>query len=161
MTEFTEPRRSSNGQWTKGHSGNYRGRPTKIRRIPHPEAARDLVYEIGLFNVPVTINGVVYELPLVAACYITLGYKGAKGDERAAERFLRAWQKAVDDEAKEIAELDRRFQGTIPAYELERDPVTREELKRRWEEVREILAGLRRRRTDPFPPRKRRRTMLH
>jgi hypothetical protein len=162
MTQPPAPKRRANGQWDTGSSGNAGGRPKKkVRRIPHPEAARDLLYEIGLFNVPITINGIVYEVPLVAACYITLGSKGAKGDERAAERFLKTWQKAIDDEAKQIADLDRKIGGLTPAYELERDPVRREEQKRLWDEIREELAGMRKRRTEPFPPRRRRRSMLY
>jgi hypothetical protein len=157
MTSDPEAGRRSNGQWEKRTSGNKNGRPVKERRIPSPESARDMVYELGLFEVPITINGDSYDVPLIIANYLTIGSKGARGDLRAAQTFTTAWNKTVDAEASHIADLERRFQGAQPGYLQEPDPVKRQRMKAAWDELMTELAGKRPRTSEPFPPRKRRR----
>ncbi len=130
-----KPSRRADGTFAKGVSGNSKGRPKKIRRIPHPDEIRDLKYDVAKFETTVTINGKRLKLNLLQSNLLTLALAGATGDKTAARIFLANIEKCTAQELAEMARLSKTLEGVTPAYMLETDPDKRARLKESWRRV--------------------------
>lgn len=155
--DINRPARRTNGTFASGASGNPKGRPKKDRRIPHPDAVRDMQYDVAEFGMTVTINGKRHKVNLLQANLMTLAIAGAAGDKAAARSYLKHVQMCTEQELREMARLIKRLDGTTPAYTQERDPVRRARLKEAWQRAVAEATGERERTTGGLGKKKPRR----
>jgi hypothetical protein len=127
-----KPSRRANGTFSKGVTGNPKGRPKKDRRIPHPETIRDMQYDVAEFEMTAKINGKRITTNLFQANLLTLAMAGATGDKNAARTYLQHMQLCAEQERREMARLIKRLDGITPAYKDESDPARRARLQEAW-----------------------------
>ena len=150
-----KPTRGKDGRFPRGVSGNPKGRPTRNRQIPSAKDVRDMLYDVAEFPVSVKIDGKSLKVPLIVANALTLGAKGAAGDVLGARSFMATLRLAVEQEQRNSSELAKRFEDSEPAYLREIDPKRRAAFKRGWDDLQAEIGGKRQRRSQPFPPAKR------
>lgn len=150
----TDPNRRANGTFEKGVSGNRRGRPRKVRRIPHPEELRDMIYDVLEFPIAGEIKGQRYKLSLMQANMLTLGMAGAAGDAKSAQAFLDKIHRVTDQEQRDIERMMKQLDGVTPEYYFEKDETKRAALYKKWLDTWAEASGSRKRRTRGLLPKR-------
>lgn len=141
--------RESDGRFSKGASGNPRGRPKKDRRIPSPEMLRDMHYDVAEFEVDISIGGKSMKVNLLQGNLLTLAVAGAvQKDVTAAKTFIGYMQGVSEQERREMVRHMERLNGVEPLYPYEGDPEAREQLKEGWRRAVAEATGERERTTN-------------
>jgi hypothetical protein len=110
-TGYRKPPRSR--QFTKGQSGNPKGRPKGSKNFA------TIFNEVGRQRIKVTDNGVTREIPKFEASAMQLLNKAASGDMRALNTlamWIRLFQEVVDEPEKSepvVNEDDKKVMANV------------------------------------------------
>ncbi|MGE0827763.1 MAG: DUF5681 domain-containing protein [Hyphomonadaceae bacterium] len=151
MNESAKSNRRLNGQFTRGQSGNPRGRPPRSARITHPEQFRDAVFSVAECEIETTLEGKPQRMTLLQANVMTLALKGAGGDTRASNLFHNVYHRAVEQELRDMREGIKRLTRGEPEFINEPDPVRRRALYEKFQYALDAVTGRRERLVPRLP----------